>query len=163
MKYIALCALSIILLSSCTKNQESNQSNDQGSNQVMTYGSPFDRSVAQDISNLSTLMQGQDSVSITLTAVIEKTCAVKGCWMQLKTNDEKPLRVTFKDYGFFVPKDGMSGKTTAIQGYCVKQETSIEELRHYAKDAGETEAAIASITAPRMEYNFVASGVMIDE
>lgn len=160
MKHLILLfsILGIISTSSCTQKDQTSEKTS-----YKTYGSQFDPSDTQEISSLSALMEEQDSVAVTLTATIEKTCAVKGCWMQLKTTEESPLRVTFKDYGFFVPKSGMEGKTTTVKGYCVKQETSVETLRHYAKDAGESEEYIASITQPKLEYNFVASGVIIED
>ena len=83
--------------------------------------------------------------------------------MQLQTSDGNTLRVTFKDYGFFVPKSGVENKKATINGYCVKQLTSVEELRHYAQDAGESEEIIASITEAKTEYSFVASGVIIED
>lgn len=127
-----------------------------------SYGEAFERTNVKDVSNLTSLMAESDSIVITLTGTIEKTCAVKGCWMQLNTGTENDLRVTFKDYGFFVPKSGAEGKKATIQGYCLRQETSVDELRHYAQDAGESEEYIASITEPKTEFSFVASGVIID-
>lgn len=158
MKNIILLSILALSIFSCTKKGESEKRVD-----FNIYGESFNKSDAQDISKLSALMNSSDSISVTLTAGIEKTCAVKGCWMQLNTGEETSLRVTFKDYGFFVPKSGEEGKTAIIKGYCIKQETSVEELRHYAKDAGETDDAIALITEPKMEYNFVASGVIIED
>lgn len=128
-----------------------------------SYGESFDHSIAAEITDLSSLMADSDSVSITLSGQIEKTCAVKGCWMQLNAGEQNTLRVTFKDYGFFVPKSGVEGKTSIVQGYCVRQETSVEELRHFAQDAGESAESIALIISPKMEYNFVASGVIIQD
>lgn len=158
MKRISLAVLLCFTLIACKKKEPA-----QEEQKPESYGEAFDASKAQNISKLSELMENSDSISMTLTATIQKTCAVKGCWMQLVTADENPLRVTFKDYGFFVPKTGAEGKVATIQGYCVKQETSVDELRHYAQDAGESDEVIASITAPKMEYNFVASGVIIQD
>ena len=158
MKKIILISILALSICACAKKGESKK-------QVSfkTYGASFDRSEVQDISQLSSLMRSSDSVSVILSGTIEKTCSVKGCWMQLKTGGDQSLRVTFKDYAFFVPKNGVEGNNAIIKGYCVKQETSVEELQHYAKDAGESDEAIALITEPKMEYNFVASGVIIED
>lgn len=158
MKKIILLSTSLLVLTSCAKKEKV-----QEQKNFQTYGEQFDLTLSKSISNLESLMENQDSVALTLTAQIEKTCAAKGCWMQLKTGTENPLRVTFKDYGFFIPKSGAEGKATTIKGYCIKQETSVEDLRHYAQDAGESPEYIASITSPKMEYNFVASGVIIED
>ncbi|MDW3208221.1 MAG: DUF4920 domain-containing protein [Reichenbachiella sp.] len=157
MKHVILLSTLLLALFSCSE-----KSNSEKKINSVTYGESFDASRAQDISQLSSLMETTDSVSIVLSGTIEKTCAVKGCWMQLRTGEKNNLRVTFKDYSFFVPKSGAEGNKAVINGFCVKQETSVEELRHYAKDAGESDEAIALITEPKMEYNFVASGVIIE-
>jgi len=38
---------------------------------------------------------------------------------------------------------------------------SVEELKHYAKDEGKSQAAIDSIVAPKTNYSFMADGVLI--
>ena len=43
--------------------------------------------------------------TVRLTANIESVCQTKGCWMQLGKQSPTVL-VKFKDYAFFVPKDG---------------------------------------------------------
>lgn len=42
-----------------------------------------------------------------------------------------------------------------------KSQTSVEELRHYAEDAGKSKEEIESITEPRIEYTFMADGVYL--
>ena len=43
---------------------------------------------------------------VVVDGVITKACSNKGCWMQLAPETAKDgVRVTFKDYGFFVPTD----------------------------------------------------------
>ncbi len=41
-------------------------------------------------------------------------CQTKGCWMRLG-DPKNPVMVKFKDYGFFMPKDG-AGRTAIIEG-----------------------------------------------
>ena len=45
------------------------------------------------------------------------------------------MRVTFKDYGFFVPKKS-AGYIAIVQGEVRKEWVDVETLRHYAEDAG---------------------------
>ena len=70
------------------------------------------------------------------------------------------MRVTFKDYAFFVPKDA-SGKTVIMDGYAYKNVTTVAELRHYAEDAGKPKEEIEKITEPESELVFEAHGVII--
>ena len=53
------------------------------------------------------------------------------------------------------------GQDVIMQGKAFKEITPIEELRHYAEDAGKSEEEIAAITQPKEEYKFMASGVFL--
>ena len=95
-----------------------------------------------------------------VNATILSSCPKKGCWMQVQIETDTIL-VTFKDYGFFVPKKGLENKKVVLEGY-VKQDTiSVKMLRHYAEDAGKSIEEIASITEPAMEFAFEANGVLL--
>ena len=95
-----------------------------------------------------------------VNGTILSTCPKKGCWMQVKVETDT-IQVTFKDYGFFVPKNGLENKKTVLEGF-VKQDTiSVKMLRHYAEDAGKSSEEIANITAPAMEFAFEANGVLL--
>ena len=52
---------------------------------------------------------------IKIEGEILSSCPMKGCWMKIKT-EEDTILVRFKDYGFFVPKDGIAGDKTIING-----------------------------------------------
>ena len=102
-----------------------------------------------------------DSVEIAFKGKVNSVCQAKGCWMKLDLGKpEAESFVRFKDYKFFVPMDA-SGSDAIIKGYAFKDETSVEELKHYAKDAGKSEEEIAKITEPKIEYTFLADGVLM--
>jgi hypothetical protein len=71
----------------------------------------------------------------------------------------EPLRVTFKDYGFFMPLDS-AGRDATVHGVFGIREVPVEEARHYLEDAGRPEEA-AKITEPQRTYELVASGVRL--
>jgi Domain of unknown function (DUF4920) len=48
-----------------------------------------------------------------------------------------------------------------ILGKATKKTTSVEELKHYAEDAGKTKAEIDAITAPKTELSVDATGVKV--
>ena len=93
---------------------------------------------------------------------ILETCAKKGCWMKLKS-DNDTVMVRFKDYGFFMPKEGVEGKTAIINGDAFFDTLSVELLQHYAEDAGKSDEEILSITEPEYVIAFTADGVIIQE
>ena len=92
---------------------------------------------------------------------IEEVCQEKGCWFKTVLPDGSELRVTFKDYGFFVPKNA-AGYTAVIEGVALTKEVDVETLKHYAEDAGKSKEEIDQITEAGKEYSFVASGVVIE-
>lgn len=71
--------------------------------------------------------------------------------------------VRFQDYGFFVPTEGAEGKRTVLQGEAFYDTLTVEALRHYAEDAGKSEAEIAAIQEPELRLAFTATGVMIQD
>ena len=108
-------------------------------------------------------LETQDSVNTILKAKVSEVCQAKGCWMNLVDNNgvvQEELFVKFHDYGFFVPKD-IAGREVIVEGVAYKEETSVEELKHYAEDAGKSEEEIAAITEPVSEMKFMATGVVL--
>lgn len=102
-----------------------------------------------------------DSVQVAFKGKVNSVCQAKGCWMKLDLGQpEKESFVKFKDYKFFVPMDAAEADAI-IKGWAYKNETSVDELKHYAKDAGKSEEEIALITEPRLEYTFMADGVLL--
>ncbi len=91
---------------------------------------------------------------------VADVCKKKGCWITLKMPDGKPMRVTFKDYAFFMPMD-IVGKKVVLDGIAKKQTISVETLRHYAEDANKSAEEVAKITEPKKELAFEAKGVVI--
>jgi len=125
-----------------------------------TYGTPVQATGAVPVQNIATLVGNQDSVRTKLVGTVADVCQAKGCWMTMQTATGQPMRIRFKDYGFFVPKD-ISGKTAVVEGYVLRETVPVDEQRHYAQDAGKSPQEIAAITKPIQQYNFVADGVLV--
>ena len=105
----------------------------------------------------------EDNLSISkVEGEIIDVCPKKGCWMNVKVADDT-LFVKFKDYGFFVPTDGVQGKKVYMSGEIFKDTISVARLRHYAEDAKKPESEIMSITEPEFMLNMIADGVAIKE
>jgi len=101
-----------------------------------------------------------DGRHVLLEARIEECCPMKGCWLTLVDGDDT-VRVTFKDYGFFVPLDS-AGKTVRVDGTFGIRVVPVDEARHYLEDAGRPEEA-AAITEPQRGYEIVATGVALHD
>ena len=107
----------------------------------------------------------RDSVTAVVRGEVVRVCRNKGCWMTLAPSADladgsAELTVRFKDYGFFMPKD-LAGNAVVAEGTARRRVVPVEELRHYAEDAGESPEAIAAITEPEEELEFVATGVRV--
>tara|TARA_B100001094_G_scaffold90594_1_gene86600 strand:+ start:6819 stop:7262 length:444 start_codon:yes stop_codon:yes gene_type:complete len=93
-------------------------------------------------------------------ATVVDVCQMKGCWMRLDLGNNKKVMVNFKDYGFFVPKD-ITGKNVVVSGEALKKTISVDELKHYASDRGESQEKIASIENSEIIYSLIAKGVKL--
>lgn len=124
------------------------------------FGDKITADSAVSIDKLAELMGDKTELLVKVEAPIEAVCQKKGCWMDLKTTNGESVRVTFKDYAFFMPKDA-SGKTAIVDGIAKVEETSVADLQEYAKDAGKSKDEIAAIKEPKKELVFEASGVIL--
>jgi hypothetical protein len=104
----------------------------------------------------------KDTLAVKLTGKISMVCQKKGCWMMMETGNGMAMRVRFKDYEFFVPKD-CAGKTAVIEGIAFNDVTSVAELKHYAEDANKSKEEIEKITQQEKRPAFEAKGVIIYE
>ena len=102
------------------------------------------------------------SSKVKIEGEILSSCPMKGCWMKISVEKDTVL-VRFKDYGFFVPKNGIEGKSTIINGKLSVDTLSIAQLQHYAQDAGKSKEEIALISKPEITISFLADGVVIKE
>jgi len=107
-------------------------------------------------------MKVGDSIDSKMTAKVAEVCQAKGCWMKLDLDNGEQVMVKFKDYGFFMPKN-IAGQEVIINGKAYVNEVPVEELRHYAEDAGKTPEEIAAITESKKTYSFEADGVLLVE
>lgn len=125
-----------------------------------SFGKKIDDKKAIEASALPAKMGKEEAMAAKVTGTVESVCQVKGCWMKVKMADGETMRVMFKDYAFFVPKD-ITGKTVVIEGEAQKKTVPVEHLQHYAQDAGKSKEEIAKITEPKQELTFIADGVIV--
>lgn len=107
-------------------------------------------------------LKAGDTVAIKFKSKIKEVCSKKGCWMTLELPGGKESFVKFTDYAFFVPLNA-ADQEAIVSGKAFVSETSIAQLKHYAEDGGESAEAIAKITQPKVEYKFMADGVLISK
>ncbi len=119
-------------------------------------------SAAQMKQKFESLKPG-DTIHAKFRTIVNSVCKMKGCWMTLELPDsDEDSMVKFKDYGFFVPKD-IDGEEVIVQGIAFIEETSVEDQRHFAEDAGKSKEEIEAITKPKHTMSFLADGVLLKE
>ena len=131
----------------------------------MSYGAKIDAKDAIEAFKLGSFYEGMkqgDTMDVKVRGVIQEVCVNKGCWIKMPVNDSEAAFVKFKDYGFFLPKNG-ADKEVVLRGKAYKSVTPKEELIHYAEDAGESEEEIAKITEDKVTYSFMADGALVEE
>ncbi len=126
------------------------------------FGAVIDAQNAIAYDALIPQMTTVDSMPAKVSGKVSEVCQKKGCWMTLVSDQpgQPEMRVTFKDYAFFMPKD-LAGKHVVVDGYAYVETTPVDVLRHYAEDGGKSKEEIAAITEPKREVSFEASGVLI--
>lgn len=152
MKYIAFLFSLVLLISSCGGPTE----------KLAYFGDSISTDGAVKAELIKEKLGHNDSLAMKVEGKIVDVCQKKGCWMELALADGENIRVTFKDYGFFVPKDA-SGKTMIMEGYAYNDTTSVAQLRHYAEDGGKSKDEIEKITEPEVAVSFEAHGVIIKD
>ncbi|WP_296621336.1 DUF4920 domain-containing protein [Marivirga sp.] len=166
MKKIFL-SIAVLTVIACNKKESSENSSETKKTEVVDtakedafLGEPFNAEEKVKLINLVSQMQNFDSVVAVVEAKVTEVCQAKGCWMKVELPNGEFMRVTFKDYGIFMPKN-LAGQIVRMNGVAKKEETDVETLKHFAEDAGKSEEEIAQITEPKMDYKFIASGVKL--
>src|SRR5210317_992022 len=118
------------------------------------FGAPLDADARS--ASLDALLDNPDDyldTSVRVEARISQVCQKKGCFM-IATAGDKAVRISFRDYSFFVPTD-TGGKTVTLTGTLVERVLSEKQAAHFREDAGSD-----TIQAGKV-YEIVADSVSI--
>lgn len=107
-------------------------------------------------------LQEGDTLEVKFLSSIKDVCQKKGCWMNVELSESNNAFIRFKDYGFFMPLNA-AGSEAIMEGKAFVSIESVDELKHYAKDAGKSQEEIDAITEPEVTYSFTAKGVLIKQ
>lgn len=124
-----------------------------------TYGAPLTAAAPVPIERVLAKPEEFRAGPVTVEGQVRKACTRKGCWMELAASSAPAspgCRVTFKDYGFFVPTDS-AGATARVQGLVEVDTLSAAAVRHYEEEGAHFPNKKPDGTAP--EVRLVATGV----
>jgi len=122
---------------------------------VEKFGAPLGKSETVSLADLVKAPESWNGRTVRTEGTVSAVCQEKGCWMTLKTG-EATVRVRFKDYAFFVPKDA-AGATVTLEGTFEVKTVPEKTAKHYADETPGGKAA--EIKGDQKEYSFLASGV----
>lgn len=166
MNKIFLIALLALTIGACkdSGNQLENQQNKEAevTQDYVSFGAEISADEALDASAMMALyadLKEGDTLAAKFQAPVNSVCKMKGCWMRLAVGDQEAF-VKFKDYGFFVPKY-LSEVEVIVSGKAYVSKTSVEDLKHFAQDAGKTQEEIDAITEPELSLDFMADGALV--
>lgn len=95
---------------------------------------------------------------VRISTRISKVCQKKGCFF-VASEGAAWARITFADYGFFIPTDS-GGKQATLVGTLSRRTLTPEQAAHYAEDlSGE----VGEDEPPEFEYQIVATSVLISQ
>lgn len=163
MNKIVVLAFSALAVLSCTKKQEEVKIAEAKKVDYAIFGDSITETEVitkeEMLSKFKNLKEG-DTLNVKFKSEIKEVCQKKGCWMSMDLTDGKETFVKFRDYAFFVPMNAAK-QDAIVNGKAFVSVETVDEQKHYAKDAGKSQAAIDSITAPKVTYSFMADGVLI--
>ena len=165
MKKIAVLLLVTIMAYSCKNEKKEVVDMDSKESEVFaSFGEKIEADNALSVLAMAEkyqVLKVGDTLETKVSANINEVCSSKGCWMKLDLGDDKEIMVRFKDYGFFMPLNAEGN--VIVNGKAYITETSVDELRHYAEDAGKSKKEIEAITEPERTYAFEADGVLLKQ
>ncbi len=174
MKKIAILLSAALLTAGCTYAQkgqtcdpakEAKYKSLSNPNTAGGYGTVITKDKAITVAQLEKDMKAQnvaEKKNVKISGKVNSVCKMKGCWMEVSDGKGGSMRVRFKDYAFFVPRD-CENQTAYLQGTARYDTTSVAMLKHYAEDAGKSKKEIAAITQPEVSLTFLADGVLFDK
>ena len=128
--------------------------------QTLTFGEDISKYQIDEKIKVQELFDSKSKFNTKFKAEVTDVCQVKGCWMKLNIGNDIEVMVNFKDYGFFVPRD-IIGKNVLVNGEAYKRTISINELKHFAYDRGDSKEVTNLITKPEEIFSLTANGVEI--
>ena len=162
-----LIAIAAIFLISC-KN-ENKQNNGEKKDEIAISYTAFGDEISSEgaltkeemFSRYESMKEG-DTLKVAFASNINEVCKKKGCWMNLDLGGENESLVKFKDYSFFMPLNS-DHRDVIVSGKAFVEVVSVDQLRHFASDAGKSQEEIDAITEPKYTYAFIADGVLMKD
>lgn len=158
---LLLALLGLGLTFSCQKAEKEIESIAEISTEIPgNYGDVITVDQVTNSAEMISQVESNGTFEGKISGEIKEVCTKKGCWMTMDLPNGESMRVTFKDYGFFVPTNSQ-GFPVVLEGVATLTETDVATLQHFAEDQGKSAEEVAAITEAKREITFEATGVVI--
>lgn len=163
LKPLAVLSLSAFIVGACTNQKQETvaEKKETAPIQFKVFGDSTQKPSATTLGLADVVKEENMKKMVWVKATVSEVCQAKGCWMNLSENGQT-IRVRFKDYAFFMPKD-LAGKTVLVHGAVSVDMVSEEDAKHLAADAGKSAEEIDKIKGEQKEYAMEASTVLIPQ
>ena len=123
---------------------------------VVKRGAPIGDSPVVDLADALESVSSYADQTVTVEGTVNRVCQMKGCWMELMPDGaDRGIRVTFKDYAFFVPTDS-GGASARLEGMFERNTFSKADADHLI---AEGVALTRNPDGTATEVSFVAQAV----
>jgi len=123
------------------------------------FGAPIQSTDSSSLANLLEQPDRYAGKTVVVEGHVRRACSRKGCWMELAAAPEATApgcRVTFKDYGFFVPTDS-AGSRARIEAAVELARLEPSHVEHLEREGAKFATKDADGSA--REVRLVATGV----
>jgi hypothetical protein len=124
------------------------------------FGAPFTDAKKVKLADALANVDKFADTPVKIEGEIKDVCQTKGCWLVV-TDGKREMRVSFKGYSFFVPKDS-AGKKVTLEGLIQKKTISEDHAQHIAEEA-KSKVDPETIKGPQQIITLVATGVHIKD
>ena len=153
-----LFALAVVcLLATVSNAQPPNVPADKGTK--FGAGATADNAVEVDAMLANVMANEGKKIDVKIVGEVVEVCQMKGCWLKIKNGNDN-VTVKMKGHKWYVPS-ALIGKKIVIDGTAEMKTTSVDDLKHFAEDAGKSKEEVEKITEPKKEVIVEAKGILV--
>jgi Domain of unknown function (DUF4920) len=165
-KFLFSVLIGGVIFSSCSNQTSSDKkSNSDSSSTKNVFGKSFE--VKNPVATAEVFKQIQDGKKFSgvMEGKIVAVCQESGCWADVELPAGQKIKVKFRDANdeeFFIDKNSKD-KIIDVNGEAYMDTLSVDDLKHFAKDAGKSDAEINAIKNFQVEPTFIANGAVLKQ
>lgn len=152
----------ILLLAGCGSSGEGKQDVVVIEDGKSYFGKKINDHKVVELEEFDVLAKNTDTLFVKLKAGVSEVCIEDGCWFRINLYDRHRMIVEIENDAFTIPTDA-AGKHVMIDGKTFIQTRSEEEMKRFAKEAGELQWIIDTIHGTHIQRTFIAKSVVITE